>query len=545
MTFGGSGRDIQDLARQFGYGVPGASVGQQYGPPSPGSQPGPNGTTITPLGYGYVLVRYPPDSQNPQGYEEVVRDYSPEGGGGGSSGRVQFESERAQDLAQADLYRAQAAGVSAQIENDRQVLQESIRAREQRIREIEMQENAATGRQREALAAERERLEVQLRFDREELRSTERRFDEERKAGYLSTAANIEDPARRTRFLLGDKYGSTPMEAALTAFKPIAVTATAAKGATMRKGATGGNGEEGMLVGENSPEVVVHKGGKMQAVVPITGSAQYGATMQPIGTRAGQIAQQQLTTQPTNPYAQLAAGRAQATVGEYPFPNSPYRFSGPTAWDSPDIPLYGEPLGIRSPEAGVNQVWTEWKRRLEEASQRLRANPNDRQAAFDYRQAQEMLTYSQLFNRYAGHGYTNDQLRNTATQVQAFGDFMPGQTPEERLRLHGEWGEQEAALRAFYGKTRPVGDLTTQPVPLAEDFASRAMGAETSGIDPWYGVAVENPVQQAARFYQLPKDVQDYILSVYGQRNLSSTEVKTRMKGVTPVGVRSGQFGYG
>lgn len=231
-------------------------------PPPP---PGPAPAGATQYQPGQIVQTYPDGTAmiftgRYDAYGDPIFDFIDVGGAaGGGAGRTQFPSEQAQDYAaaaanqaQADLYRQQAANIQAQLDYDYAVLTETIRDREQRMRELEIREAGATQRERERITHEKEQLQAQLAFDREQLAENRRQYDQTLKQTqaefgqqryefeqtfgegqrqfdtqtgmqYLQTASQIEDPLGRAAFLLGDSGGVTPTQGAFQMFRPVAL----------------------------------------------------------------------------------------------------------------------------------------------------------------------------------------------------------------------------------------------------------------------------------------------------------------------------------
>lgn len=520
-----------------------------------------------------------------------------------------FESDRA--------FQAQQQQLFDRLNLERDTLTESIRAREQRLAEIRLEQDAATGRLREQLAAERERQERQLQFDREELAENQRQFNAnfgegQRQFGltfgegqrqfdvrtgqdYLRSAIDIagRDPLRSAAFLLGDRGGRTPIEGALQLFKPVGVRPEQAQQPVPLQSGGIVTRPTVALIGEGGPEAVVPLRRQLTGLGRTIGNRPTGPSGVPLGVtvaprRAGGFGASFIRP-PLNipldtdltPYIRNTTGLPEgpgdvppgATVPSLPLA-APRIPAGPA-----DVPLGATVPPAPPRDTSLNNDPEYWRRELLDAIAAYRANPNDQTAQNRLRLAMSRVRTATRATGIPGtpagpatppatgppppafNPLVNDltfgfweRILDEATRRVASLTGVPGREAElaqarqaqrQAAQRAGEFTTRNLLLRGFYGNI-PVGSLNQPPVSLATNAQGEYEAAGQSGIASLYGVPIPAPEAQAARFFQLPPDVQSTLLSAYGLRNVGAGEVLRRIRGVTPVGLRAGtQFGYG
>jgi hypothetical protein len=402
------------------------------------------------------------------------------------------------------------------------------------------------------IAHQREQLERQLQFDREQLAENRRQFEanfgeQKRQFGlefgekqrqfdigaqqqYLGTAVDISgrDPLRGAAYLLGDRSGTTPIEGALRAFKPAGIR-LAAHGAERPRGTyVVGEGERGEGLRAGTAELMeTDRQGRVMRITPLTGAYAGGyngfqplgvsmaaspAAWKPdpsqmpnpipgeIGPYIGELGKAPWAQTSDNPVTEFWREMARDAYNARYWDVNPNTWGRVNAWKEPVIAPGGLPgFGYADVDADREAFWKEV---LDRAEARLKDDPRDATAI----------------------AARNNALRNQAV-VQT----------------------RDTLLRGLYGSVPPAaGSLNVPPAGYGPEAAQEYKSATESAIDPLWGVAIPTPESQAARFYRLPPDVQNVILSGYGLRNLNAQEVQRRIREVTPTGLRAGtRFGYG
>lgn len=516
--------NVQDLAANLGYGSP--------------TQPR----------FGGGQMQYIPDDElmamfgyGSGGAGSGTAARSGGGGGGGGGGydpmtqvrydRDVFQQDRSFQFQQQQYYDS--------LELDRQSLQESIANRQQRLQEVIYAQDAATGRQREQLAAERQRLEAQLQFDREQLGENRRQFDAnfgenqrqynqtfgedqrqfnqtfgegqrqfDTRTGmdYLQMAANTPDTVRQSMMLLGDTGGRTPFEGAMQMFRPVTRRPEEPLPVNPPQAATG-------AIYTKPSRPLIAEGGEPEVVMPLSRMLP-GTTMPPINPSLP-IGPKPLTGPIDYPVAPRQPISIPATLDpSYTDPRQGDGRQPMTIPTTPD-PRYTDPV---RPEAPYDATY--WQGELRAAIAAYRANPSDQAA----NQRVRLAISKQVQNR------------------------QPSQADQqERDRIAAQRAFSEMLARVFFGG--PVsrsGPLPQTPVQLNPNATEQVLAAQGYGIGSIAGIPLPGPEEMAYRYTQLPQANRDVMMSAYDYRMPGGQqEAWNRMQAVTPQGMAARRFGYG
>ena len=193
------------LPRDTGSGYGSGRTGGGTPPPAPTGPPNGQSTRLVPLGNGWLETQYWDDSTGQYvsaGPDYMVRDYSPDADSGSGGYAPQ-------------AYGSTESGFLASLDLENRQLNETIRANQQRLDEIRLQEEAAGGRLDRQLSAERDRLNDQLAVTREQLAENKRQFDEELsyKRTYDDRSLGLSERDVALRELTGERnYGLATRE---------------------------------------------------------------------------------------------------------------------------------------------------------------------------------------------------------------------------------------------------------------------------------------------------------------------------------------------
>jgi hypothetical protein len=460
----------------------------------------------------------------------------------------------------------EAQRYAEQWQNQLQQQAETIRQYETTLAETKRQFDVAQGLEREKLAQEMRRLELQLAFDREQLAENRRQYDLTFGEGqrqfdigtgqnYLRTAVDVygQDPARQAAYLLGDKGGITPIEGALKAFKPLGSPVTPAARGTKGagKGYLVGEGNDMRGVDAGVAEVVnVDAKGKLRGIIPIAGRMAAGMPYHPSPMPRpdwGSLPQYPIGVPPRVLPPKVPGGRyplpPKGTYPSVPSPDRGYTMSAAAA----------APVSPYEPESDFWREMTEDQYRIVYGDyERRQQDPN----AYQYTAPGYQATTFNTPQGLPGFGFQRPDQEQFWKDVLLRADARLTQDPKDAtaiaaknnaLRYQATIQTRDTLLRAFYGNIPPAaGSLAGPAQGFAPDAAQEYASAQASGIDPAYGIPLASPESQAGRFYSLPPATQAYLASFYGIRNLGGGEFQRRMKVVTPQGLRSGaRFGYG
>jgi len=414
----------------------------------------------------------------------------------------------------------------------------------------------------------------------------QRQFDIGAGQNYLGKAVDIagRDTLRSAAYLLGDTGGMTPIEGALRAFRPVSVTGAGGMSpeAAVKNVAAGPPRQPVPAVPPDSATAtyIDPVTGKRTNVRPrakgtrgagkgyLVGEGEGGE-----GLRAGTAEVVQMTPDrrvkaiiPIERAYALGTGDAYEPIPTVPRPppiQHPIQYPGYPTVPTPGPGYNGGPWPIpawreawkeaynRLPQTmggGINPVTGLPISTYQKKGTPLVPGTEEEYLRASYERVPE-APYGGPANFNQDQTYWEDILARSEERLKADpNDAAATVARTEAFQKLGEMSTRNLLYRAFYGNVPPAaGSLTQGPVSLAPNAQGEIASAERSGISPLFDTPLASSESQAARFYRLPPDVQQTILSAYGLRNLNAGESLRRMKEVTPVGLRagSGQFGYG